>query len=248
MIKRTSLLVCVWGTLLLCSCGSTYKLTMSDAGFPLLAGTPLDVLQQENIVYMHTGSDRFDSFFKQSATLYGSFVVGKHLTGDVTKNLKGYARSRVAKGQLSDNAKEFLNGRDPDSLSAKETAALLQLDKKQHQMTGEETVYMTKALLNLGGAALAMGKATTSSVELIKTGTDLMGNIKDEMSIFGVPKFWIIRGVMTGTKTSLKELKEVKDEAPALAKEIAVLTEGVKLLTQKDEAAAPTDSTAAPQK
>jgi hypothetical protein len=232
----------------LCACSTTYKLSMSDAGYPLLENTPLDVLQQHNVNYLHIGSDRFDTFFKESALLYASFVVGRNLTMDVTKNLKNFARSRMAKGQLSQNGKELLNGRDPDSLSSEETVALLQLEKKQGAMTGDEVAYMGKAVLNLGGAALSMGKAVQSAAGLIKTGTDLLANIKSELSIFGIPKFWIISGAVKGTKQSLAQLKEVNNEAPALVKEIAVLSQGIQLLMAADtaepavDAAAPADS------
>jgi hypothetical protein len=239
--------IVLWPALLvivaLCACSTTYRLTMTDVGYPLLENTPLDVLSQQSISYRHLGSERFDSFFKESATLYAGFVVGRNLTMDVTKNLKSYARSRLAKGQLSQNAQEFLNGRDPDSLSSEETVALLQLEKKQGAMTRDEFAYMGQAILNLGGAALPLVTEMETTGDLIKTGTDLMANMKDEFSLFGVPKFWIMGGAMKGTKESLKHLKEVGTEAPGLAKEIAVLAQGVNMMLEANRPAA--DSTAA---
>ncbi|MFB0517045.1 MAG: hypothetical protein ACETWG_10660 [Candidatus Neomarinimicrobiota bacterium] len=218
-------------TLFLSGCApSRAVLTLSDLD-PKLAFLEEHGIYVALIDYPVTGIEKYNEFFKSSALIYYTAELAGSMVNDATANLKRFARDRLAGAVMDENIRELIGDTPPDQLSVEQSLAVMRMEQERDRITQHEVEYFATTIGELGIASFALVRGIKETPDLIRSGGALLTNVKDDFTIFGIPRFWEIRPVVEGLNESIDRLKHVRDKAPVIVEDIAVLISGIKELS-----------------
>lgn len=223
------------GVILVCSIALTTSafgqdriLTMHDVNPDLgrlIGNTDLDFVRDAEISYGHTGNSTYDEFFRSAAIAHGGFVVGRGLADDATLKIRGYARSKVAVAELSDQITELTEGADTSTWSTEQSFAVLQAAEMRDQLSDEERSYLAGTAINIAALVPVVESSISSSADLIEQVPDLVSGAR---SAFGLRR---AGGVARNVRRSADRISDIPAEGAALLEELVVLTNGFAMLS-----------------
>ncbi|MBC7543872.1 MAG: hypothetical protein H7338_14200 [Candidatus Sericytochromatia bacterium] len=188
--------------------------------------TEYDVLKDAPISYEHVGDRDFNTLFYDAARTSGSVKVSRKLVEKVAFNLVGLAKASAASGELS-SAEESLAS-DPDAAAK---AAIAVLQKQKATLGDQQRDSLLRMIVALGGTAIALQEVTKSAPGMLKSGERLgaSANPTALQQRFGMDFGAIasIPAIVSGTGQSISALQQVTQDAPALAKNVAVISAGL---------------------
>lgn len=201
-------------------------LTIGDVNTNLkvVEATPLDAVKSQNITYATTGKGEYDEFFKKTAIAHGGFEVGKTMSEDANVNLKRFARSHWSKIAVGEDLKDLLKDATPDTISAEQAVAILQAKRKE--LTKDEVRYFEETARNLGTAGVTVDASIKTIPQLLSQANKLLGTATTDFAL------WESSGIANEIQDSVTKLKQIKDDAPALTKNIFALSNALTMLTK----------------
>ena len=185
-----------------------------------------DVLKDAPITYESVGDRDFNKFFFESARTAGSVKVSRKLVDKVAANLVGLAKASAASGELSEA--ESMLAQDPDAAAS---AAVKALQKQKASLGDQQRDSLLRMVVALSGSGLAVQDAIKSAPVLLKSGQNLSRVATPDglRSRFGMDfgALTQIPTIIGGTTQSISSLQQVTTDAPALAKNVAVISAGL---------------------
>lgn len=200
------------------------QLRMGDthASLANLTGLDGDPLAKQPVEYEVTGKANYDKFFKDAAVFRAGLVVSNSFAETLTTNVKNYARSYMASGAVSEEAKKIAGSTPAEKLSDDQALAVLKAAKTSLQID------QLKYLASSGANALQLGVYLTESVksakDLVVTGKDLTQKVKTDFTGMDMTK---AAGVTSALAGSVDNLNEGAQKAPELAKTLTRLGQGL---------------------
>ena len=211
-------------------CGATTQRVRMDSMNRVignLSGFEGDPLEKEPVEYMQTGKGNYDQFFSSAAEMHAGIVVSTALSDSLTTNLKKYARSYAASKAADENVKAIVGDTKPEDLTEDQSFALLNLKKKQGELSDDEKKFATRSVANTAQTTLYLGKTGDQAATLISTGSALSQSVRTDFTGMDAVK---VPAVTKGLSGSLDNVKEASVKAPPLAKTLSRLGEGLKNL------------------
>lgn len=211
------------------SYAETRRITKSDVA-PAFGGVTIlqdDPLEKEKVEYPVTGKGNYDEFFRSSAQLHAGMIISQSATDSLTTNLKKYARSYAASKATDQNVKNIVGDSKPQDLKDDQALALLNLKKKNGELTSEETAFAGKSVASAAVLTAFLAKTPGQANDLTTQGTALTKSVPSDFSGFNAMK---APGVTAGLNQSLTNVKGASAKAPELAKSLARLSEGLQSL------------------
>jgi len=232
MIRKIFRLGIVAMILLSANAGVAAVLSLSDIDPNLapLAKTELDPFFKQKVEYQVVGMDKYYKFFKSSAITYAGLLVGETAATATSAKLKGYARTMAAKSAVDDSVKEIMGDTPADKMSTEQSIALLKLKKKKGELSEDETKYFISSAVNIGLIAVALNTSIQNAASLIDTGKELQGSVKNDFIGMNALK---LPGVTTGIANSMTQLARVPSQGVGVAKELTIMIEAMKMLSEK---------------
>ena len=220
-------------------CASTkYRLTMREMN-PIIgwteipvadlagAGAGADPLEKEKVEYIMSGKGRYDHVTRSAAEIRAGLVLSQAFTETLTTNVKGLARSYAAAHAADENVKEIQGNTAVEDLSWDQQMALLNLKKKQEELSTDETLFLQRSVANTALLVTYLGKTAVESKELAETALALTRSVPTD---FIGPDAILAPSVVQSLEGSAKNLDEASAKAPELAKTLARLGEGLKAM------------------
>ncbi len=177
------------------------------------------VITKEKLTYLITDNPKYNSFFKEVAIVHGGFAVGNVMVDDANKHLKNYARSFISTGAIKGNIKEIMDAPNLDEMT--KSLKLIELRKKEGELTEDELTYFSKTVGDLAFASEGLKESKDSILKLIPQAQGLMSSVESDFSTAPLDA----QKVMDGLQGSMDKLKKVKDEAQPLLKNLTVLVQ-----------------------
>ena len=189
-----------------------------------LSGLEGDPLEKTPVEYDSTGKPEYDDFFKNAAVVNAELIVSNALVEVLTKNLKSFARSQVASGAADDSLKALLNGHSADEMDADEAVAVLKLQSQRGKLGADVKEYAGKT----AGSTLEAGNYLVGSVVttkgLAEKGKALGARVQSDFTGLDAPK---VPGITSALATSAGNLTQATTTAPAVAKQLLRLAQGL---------------------
>ena len=239
-VRMSRIVVCVLAAMLFCAqtVSSEGKktaaqpkkgevaLTVTDVNSLLsgFAGTELDPFIENPLYYMKVEMPAYDSFFFDSAKLYGSTVVSKNLTLITNEAFKSWAIAAAGNETFKADVKTVIGDAAPETMSYDNAVSIMKILKEKNALSAEQKGYMTNAVINLGLVSKALVDATKAGAELPDQGKKLSGTVKAD---FTGTKAMKAPSVTSGLSASTTNVTEALKNSPTLLSEMTLLLDAL---------------------
>lgn len=235
-MKKILMLLFAFTMLLVVGCAPAAKhvLTIADIEPKLaaLGGSAIGFTDESEdgfVTYIQIGVPAFDDFFKSAAKLNGLVRLSKGMTTTAIGQLKKFAMTKAADAAMKDNIRELIGDKPESEWTDADAIAVMKMAKGQGKISADEAKYFLTTAGSMGITVIALGKGIKEAKDLLPKGAGLM---KDVASWKTNPaKMMKAKGALDGVKGSVKNLKDVVDNAPKLLEELNVLLSAFKSLS-----------------
>jgi len=217
-----SIIFAIVMAIMLSGCGGNKQIVKSQeqSGSKTQERATAQEQESEGVVtdyYKVTGTSA-DAFMKSSAELYVNFRTAKIQINSATKNLKKYAISHAASAAAGENLKDA-----PTEESIKSLKAM------KGKLSADELKYFATTAVQLVQTAGTLNESVKKAQELMPQASTATSKLPSELTGFNAMK---IPDVTAGINQSIKQLSDVVSDAPGVAKEMLVLADAFKSLTE----------------
>jgi len=216
---------------LLTGCGASRAyVTLSDldSRFEFLDEAGIEIALVD---YTLSGVEKYNEFFKSCAIIYFASNVSHAMVNDATANLKKYAQDHLSKMTMDENIEELIGDTPHDDLSIEQSTAIMRMEKERGKLSLNEKKYFVLMAGQLGIGSLVLIRGIKETPDLLKSGRNLLTDVRNDFSHNGFPKFWLIPAVTQGIKESTERLNQVWKDAPVLVEDIKVLYDAFHMLS-----------------
>ena len=215
---------------LLTGCASRGYVTLSDldSRFEFLDEAGIEIALVD---YSISGIEKYNDYFKSCAIIFFASNVSHAMVNGATANLKKYAQDHLSKMTMDENIEELIGDTPHDDLSIEQSTAIMRMEKERGKISLNEKKYFVLMAGQLGIGSLLLIRGIKETPNLLKRGRNLLTDVRNDFSLNGFPKFWLIPAVTEGIKESTERLNQVRQDAPVLVEDIKVLYDAFHMLS-----------------
>jgi len=234
--RMSRIIVCVLAAMLFCAQSAISEgkktaaqpkkgevaITVTDVN-PLLSGftgTELDPFVETPLFFMKVDMPAYDSFFFDSAKLYGSTVISKNLTLKTNETFKKWAVAASGNEAFKADVKTIIGDAAPEAMTYDNAVSIMKILKAKKAFSDDQKRYMNNAVINLGLASKALVDATKAGAGLPDQGKQLSGTIKAD---FTGAKALKVPSVTSGLSASTTNVTEALKNSPTILSEMSSL-------------------------